>query len=130
MHRARNLLVRQRTQLINAIRAHLAEFGLIQTRGTANVVHPLGDMRGDASVPEPAKMVIETLAEQLSVANEQIGRIEVRIAVCHKANSMSQRLSRPLRECALPRSSLRRPSSMIAHRTGLSATMHYFGLGY
>ena len=93
MHRARDLLVRQRTQLINAIRGHLAEFGLVQARGVPNVGRLLADMRADAALPEQARMIIDILAEQLGAIGEKIGRIEARIAACHKASIVSQRLA-------------------------------------
>lgn len=93
MHRARDLLVRQRTQLINAIRGHLAEFGLIQAQGVPNVARLLGDMREDATIPEHVRVVIELFAEQLGALGERIDLIEARIAACHKASAVSQRLA-------------------------------------
>lgn len=53
MHRARNLLVRQRTMLINALRAHLAEFGIIAPQGLRHVDQLVGAIEGDnAALPE------------------------------------------------------------------------------
>src|SRR4029450_13930798 len=51
LHRVRDLLVRQRTQLINAIRAHLAEFGAIEAQGPWNVGRLLAGLGEDGSVP-------------------------------------------------------------------------------
>jgi transposase len=93
MHRARDLLVRQRTQLINAIRGHLAEFGLIQAQGVPNVARLLGDMHEDAAMPEHVRVIIELFAEQLGALGERIDLIEARIAACHKASAVSQRLA-------------------------------------
>jgi transposase len=93
MHRARDLLVRQRTQLINAIRGHLAEFGLIQAQGVPNVARLLGDMHEDAAIPEHVRVIIELFAEQLGALGERIDLIEARIAACHKASAVSQRLA-------------------------------------
>jgi transposase len=93
MHRARDLLVRQRTQLANAIRGHLAEFGLIQAQGIWNVGRLLDAMRDDATIPEDASATIELLAEQLGALDERINRVDARIAACHKANVVSQRLA-------------------------------------
>ena len=59
MHRARDLLVRQRTQLVNAIRGHLAEFGLVQAQGIWNVKRLVRAMREDAAIPEHARVTIE-----------------------------------------------------------------------
>ena len=93
IHRARDLLVRQRTQLINAIRGHLAEFGLIQAQGVPNVKRLLDDMRENAAVPEDARAIIELLADQLAALDTKINQMESRIAACHKASAVSQRLS-------------------------------------
>jgi transposase len=93
IHRARDLLVRQRTQLINAIRGHLAEFGLVQTQGVPNAKRLLDDMREDEAIPENARRIIELLADQLAALDTQIKQMEGRITACHKASAVSQRLS-------------------------------------
>ncbi|MCE3248747.1 MAG: Transposase family, partial [Geminicoccaceae bacterium] len=62
MHRVRELLVRQRTQLINAVRGHLAEFGLVGAQGPWNVPRLLASMQEDRRVPELARQVLELLA--------------------------------------------------------------------
>ena len=51
MHRSRDLLVRQRTQLINALRGHLAEFGLIEAQGPSHIRRLLESMRADRTGP-------------------------------------------------------------------------------
>jgi transposase len=93
IHRARDLLVRQRTQLINAIRGHLAEFGLIGAQGVPNVKRLLDDMRGDVEIPGDVCDVIEVFAEQLGALEQRIDLLEARIAACHKTSAMSQRLA-------------------------------------
>ena len=55
MHRVRELLVRQRTQLINAVRGHLAEFGLVGAQGPWNVPRLLASMQDDRRVPQLAR---------------------------------------------------------------------------
>src|SRR3954452_5811882 len=93
MHRARDLLVRQRTQLINAIRGHLAEFGLIQAQGVANVRRLLDAMRDDDAIPDNARATLELVAEQLGALEDRINRVDARIPACHNANVVSQRLA-------------------------------------
>jgi transposase len=93
MHRARELLVRQRTQLINALRGHLAEFGLIEAQGTAHVQRLLENMRTDITVPDLARMTLECLAAALNALEEQIDAVEVKIAAWHKASPVSRRLA-------------------------------------
>jgi transposase len=93
IHRARDLLVRQRTQLINAIRGHLAEFGLIGAQGVPKVARLLDDMREDVGIPGDVRVVIELFAEQLGALEQRIDLLEARIAACHKTSAMSQRLA-------------------------------------
>ena len=67
LHRVRDLLVRQRTQLINAIRGHLAEFGLIAAQGPWNLPRLLAGME-EASLPELARGLVRLLGRQLDDA--------------------------------------------------------------
>ena len=91
MHRARDLLVRQRTQVINALRGHLAEFGLIEAQGPSHVRRLLESMRTD--VPELARETLDLLATTLDAVDAQIDAVEAKIAAWHKANPTSQRLA-------------------------------------
>jgi transposase len=93
MHRARDLLVRQRTQVINALRGHLAEFGLIEAQGPWHVRRLLESMRTDLTVPELARETLDLLAMALDAVDAQIDAIEAKIATWHKANPTSQRLA-------------------------------------
>jgi transposase len=93
MHRARDLLVRQRTQLINALRGHAAEFGIIGAQGRWNVAGLLVALREDSAVPEFARAIVEMLAVQLKATGERIEEVDARIAAWHKANPVSQRLA-------------------------------------
>lgn len=93
MHRARELLVRQRTQLINAVRGHLAEFGLVAPRGPWNVPLLLASLEEDERVPEPARQVVQLLAAQLEDVGRRIAEIDGRITAWHKDNPVSRRLA-------------------------------------
>ncbi len=92
LHRVRDLLVRQRTQLINAIRGHLAEFGLVEAQGPWNVPRLLAGM-GDASLPELARGLVLLLASQLEDVELRIAEIDAQIMAWHKANPVSWRLA-------------------------------------
>jgi transposase len=92
MHRVRELLVRQRTQLINAVRGHLAEFGLVGAQGPWNVPRLLASMQEDRRVPELARQVLELLAAQLDEVGQRIAEVDARIMAWHKANPASRRL--------------------------------------
>jgi transposase len=95
LHRTRELLVRQRTMLINAIRAHCAEFGLIAAQGVGNV----GDLLkramqvGPAALPDLAKAAMGLMAEQLESLEIQIQSLNRRLLAWHKQDATSQRLA-------------------------------------
>ena len=93
MHRSRDLLVRQRTQLINALRGHLSEFGLIEAQGPSHVRRLLESMQADSSVPQLARDTLALLASTLDAVSVQIDAIEAKIAAWHKVNPTSQRLA-------------------------------------
>ena len=62
-HRTRDFLVRQQTQLCNAIRVHLGEFGIVVARGVHNIERLL-TLADAATLPAPAHQSILLLAEQ------------------------------------------------------------------
>jgi transposase len=92
LHRVRDLLVGQRTQLINAIRGHLAEFGIVEARGPWNMPRLLADME-EASLPELARGLVRLLAGQLDEVELRIDGIDAQIMAWHKASPVSQRLA-------------------------------------
>lgn len=95
MHRGRELLVRQRTMLANALRGHLAEFGLTAAQGLHNVAGLIAVVRDatDERVPDMARQVLQVIAKQIVELDTRIGAIEVQIMAWHKSNPMSQRLA-------------------------------------
>jgi transposase len=93
LHRVRDLLVRQRTQLINAIRGHLAEFGVIEAQGPWHVGRLVAGLEQDGSVPELVRDLIQLLAAQLQEVEKRIGEVDARILAWHKADLVSQRLA-------------------------------------
>ena len=94
LHRARDLLVRQRTMIMNAIRAHIAEFGVITAQGPRKVADLINCLRdGDhLGLPELACAAIEGLAIQLDSLAGQIQGIERQLLLWHRQNPASQRL--------------------------------------
>lgn len=95
LHRARELLVRQRTALINAIRGHCAEFGIITAQGARRVGEPLDRAReADASaLPEEARFALDLLAEQLDALAARIHALDRRLLAWHRRDAASQRLA-------------------------------------
>ncbi len=94
LHRTRELLIRQRTMLINALRAHLAEFGIVMRQGTAGVSTLITLVEDDEHdlIPEIARDALLALIAQLRDAYERISAIEHRILAWHRANVASRRL--------------------------------------
>jgi transposase len=86
-------LVRQRTQIINALRGHLAEFGFIVAKGPAHVPHLLRAIEDpDEPIPEIARPVLQMLIETLHRLDEQIAGLDQEVARRAKVNEMARRL--------------------------------------
>lgn len=94
LHRTRELMVRQRTMLVNAIRAHLAEFGVVARVGLPHVKELLAVIvdKGDDRIPTLARMCLKGLARQLLSLEREIVAAEKRIHAWHRANDDSRRL--------------------------------------
>src|SRR5258705_2470585 len=94
LHRARDLLMRQRTQLINALRAHLAEFGITAAQGREGIKGLLAIVAQDkgSRLPVDAHASLTVLAAQLHPVPTMIGSIEKRIVAQHRSNEASKRL--------------------------------------
>jgi transposase len=88
--RTRDLLVRQRTQLINALRGHLAEFGFIVRQGVGHV-SKLIDLVADASTELPAE-ARPVIADSLQAIQEKISVLDREIAARAKADPVAKRL--------------------------------------
>jgi transposase len=93
MHRARDLLVRQRTQLINALRGLLAEFGICEPQGVRHVGRLRAHLDED-TVPEPGREVLRVLVAQLVELEKRVTAIDASIRGWHRENPMSQRLAK------------------------------------
>jgi len=95
VHRGRERLVRQRTALVNALRAHLAEFGVIAPLGLRNVASLIAIVRdeSDARLPDLARKVLRVLAEQVEQLQAAVAAMEEQLAAWHKSNPVSQRLA-------------------------------------
>ena len=93
-HRTRDLLLRQQTQAINALRAHLAELGIVAAQGREGLKQLLTIIADekDARLPIDARASLIVLATQLQALHTMIGSIEKRLIVQHRANEASKRL--------------------------------------
>jgi transposase len=93
-HRTRDLLMRQRTQVINALRAHLAELGITAAQGIAGLKELLKIIASDEDerLPVDAHASLVVLAAELQAIQTLIGSLEKRIMTQHRADEASKRL--------------------------------------
>ena len=94
LHRVRLMLDRQRTQLSNAIRAHLSEFGIVAPigrRGLDQLLAIIADAE-DTRVPADARLCLRMLAAQLAVVKEQILENDRRVRANARATELGSRL--------------------------------------
>jgi transposase len=96
LHRVRALLIRQRTMVINALRAHLAEFGVVVAQGmrplSALIERVFGDDRDAGEIPSLARTALEPLVAQLMDLQPRIKALEAELLAWHKASEESRRL--------------------------------------
>src|SRR3974390_3234051 len=94
LHRTRQLLVRQRTMLSNAMRGHLAELGIVSAKGrngTADLLRIIADAKDD-SIPPAAHACLDALGRQYNMIATEIGVIDKRIHAWHRASEACRRL--------------------------------------
>lgn len=94
LHKARELLLRQQTMLINALRGHMAELGVIVPQGYCRFKDILAmiDDDADETVPAVAKAALRPLTMQLRANREAAAALETEIKTWHKGNEESRRL--------------------------------------
>lgn len=95
LHRARELLIRQRTQTINALRAHLAELGIVAPtghEGLKSLLSIIADAR-DGRLPPLARSALQSLAALLMALGHEIARLDRAILMTHREDEASRRLA-------------------------------------
>lgn len=94
MHRARQLLIRQRTMLVNALRAHIAELGMVSRQGItgANQLIALIECEEDKSIPNVARTALTPLVRQLRTIQREVDHLQDAIQDWHKQSDLSMRL--------------------------------------
>jgi transposase len=94
LHRTRVMLTRQRVQLSNAIRGHMAEFGIVAPVGRKGLLTLTDILHEDADnrVPAEARCCLQMLAAQLRLVNEQILENDRRIVASARATDVGRRL--------------------------------------
>jgi transposase len=89
----RELLVRQRTQLINALRGHASEFGIVAGRGIERVDGLLEQIVLSDTMPQTAREMLTFLGEQIAQLDEKLATLETRLVAEHRANPQSKLLA-------------------------------------
>jgi len=94
LHRTRHLFIRQQTAVIDALRAHLAEFGIVAPVGRNGVEQLLGVAADstDKRLPEVARACVAALGAQLRMLKAQILQFDRMIMLWHRSNEASRRL--------------------------------------
>ena len=95
LQRSRDLLVRQRTMLVNALRGHMAELGIIAPRGIGRVADLVAVLLGEDEtvMPPLARQALRGLAEELEALGSRVAALEADILAWHKENEASRRLA-------------------------------------
>ena len=93
-HRARSLLVRQRTMLANALRAHLAELGLVANPGIANLAKLAEQAMADKdALPPYARSALEILIRQIMTVSSEVTTLDQQLIAWHAQSEASRRLA-------------------------------------
>ena len=94
LHRTRHLFIRQQTSVINAIRAHLAEFGIVAPVGRKGVEQLLDVVANSADrrIPDVARACVAALGAQLRALKAQILEFDRQIMIWHRSHETCKRL--------------------------------------
>jgi transposase len=91
---ARDLLLKQRTMLINAMRGHAAEFGVIAAKGPVKLAELLQRVHAEAAgVPALAREVVSMMTRQLDALNAELKALETQLLAFHRQDPVSQCLA-------------------------------------
>ncbi len=94
LHKTRDLLVRQRTALINALRAHLAEYGIVAGKGAGGVTALTNLLHTEQqTLPAHARSALDTIGAQFRLQAREIERLEAQIIAWHRDDDTSRRLA-------------------------------------
>jgi len=92
--RVRDLLIKQRTMLCNAIRGHAAEFGVVAAKGPARISELLQRAHGEAAgVPALAREMLSLLANHLDALEARLKALETQLVAWHRQDPVSQCLA-------------------------------------
>jgi transposase len=91
--KVRETLVNQRSRLVNALRGHAAEFGIIAAKGISQITPLLEAIEAETAIPSDAKDMLALLGQEIKHLDTRLDEIELKLTATHKANALSQRLA-------------------------------------
>jgi transposase len=91
--KVRETLLGQRTRLINTLRGHAAEFGVIAAKGTSQVAPLLAAIEAEQRIPASAKAMLALLGEEIAHLDGRLKELETKLLAMHRANAISRWLA-------------------------------------
>ncbi|HEY1412787.1 MAG TPA: IS110 family transposase [Rhodopila sp.] len=89
----REMLVSQRTQAINALRGHAAEFGVVAAKGIVKVAALLRELTAHSAIPATARAMFTQMGAHIEALDQRVAAVDAELAALHKANPVSQLLA-------------------------------------
>jgi transposase len=93
LHKTRELLIKQRTMCVNALRGHLSEFGVVAAKGIGRAGELIEKAKSDAALPAAAKAAVEVFGAQIAAFEAAIAALEKEIANVHAQSETSKLLA-------------------------------------
>ena len=93
LHKARDLMIKQRTMIVNALRGHLAEFGIVAAKGIGRVEALIAAAHNEAALPAMVKATLDVFIRNLAAIDAAIADLDQQIAKGHSENPVSQLLA-------------------------------------
>ena len=91
--KVRNTFVEQRTRLVNTLRGHAAEFGVIAAKGLSAIGGLLKAIERETALPPAAQAMLALLGEEIAHLDARLKEIDVQLLAAHKANALSRLLA-------------------------------------
>ncbi|MDP4541001.1 IS110 family transposase, partial [Qipengyuania sp. DY56-A-20] len=133
LHKSRDFLVRQRTMLINGLRGHLAEYGIVTRVGAGGVTASLKALHDEQSrLPAHARSALHGIAAQLRALSSEIDRLETQILAWQTSRRLATipgigPITASAIAAAVPDASLFRSGRQFAAWLGLTPRPHSSG---
>jgi transposase len=121
--KVRDTLVCQRTLLINTLRGHATEFGVIAAKGTSAVGGLLKAVEAETTIPPQAREMLALLGEEIAHLDTRIKEIEIKLLAAHRANPLSVLLATSAADAFRHIGSLRDPIPGIGPITALTLAL-------